>query len=175
MTENQHYPTHADTQIMTFPDQQAVDTKLYSDEIDVAVDLGEWSQASGDETIGSFGVGPCIALAVYNPDTHEGFVGHSFGNGEYTLEDMLKSISDRVQDPGRLQAWLTGGEIIPFPGEDEDYEDVTRENAVKLLWEHGIPDNKIRESWVDGGENDNAADIVLDCSTGTCTIAHYEV
>src|SRR5687768_11086484 len=78
-------------------------------EPDIEVGMGEWNQAAGGETIGTFGVATCIGAAVYNSETGVGYVGHTMG----TVLDALEQISEDLQtsgaNPKNVRIWLTGG------------------------------------------------------------------
>lgn len=137
---------------------------------DIEVNMGEWKRVAGDQVIGTFGLGPCIGLAVYDPSEGVGFMAHTAAMELYTVRAMLDRVAKDGLQPDQLQAWLSGGDIIEFEG--GSYYETIREDAHAILIARGLLEKNIAMSWV---EDEGLADMTLDCGTGICTISHHDL
>ena len=82
------------------------------DEADVQVGMFEWNKAITPETIGTIGLGPCIGIAIYRPDSREGYIGHFVSpiDDSKKVEDMFSAAIDQCSTDG-VQVWVRGGNI----------------------------------------------------------------
>lgn len=140
-------------------------------EVDVEVEMGDWEQAASPQLIGTYGLGPCVGLALYSPAEQAGFLAHTMGRELLTVTDMLEKVSARGFESASLRAWLSGGGRTMELDGGKYYEEI-RQDAVGLLTNIGIVKRNIEEIWVG---DDQSADIILDCSTGVCSIDFFSM
>lgn len=71
---------------------------------------GITSASDANPVLGTKGMGPCVAVAIYNPKTKVGALAHFDTNTDVeSMEKMLYSVRDDADDP--LEVHLAGGAL----------------------------------------------------------------
>lgn len=144
----------------------------------ITVPMGAWSEGRKNDFLETLNLGPCIGVAIYEPVSNRGFLGH-FPNpqevdGSYDmLENRLRDVfSDEPESFSRMQAWLSGGARLLAPHNSPNTEALVAENrkfVATALSDIGIPEESIQV--IDVPEEYIGADMTLDCAEGICHIS----
>lgn len=77
------------------------------------VDMKTWASSSGDKPyLATHGLGPCVGVAVYDPGTKRGWVGH-FANPAQEQEELHAMFGDATASAGgaeSLHVYVRGGQ-----------------------------------------------------------------
>ncbi len=117
---------------------------------EIPVKMFEWKIAGPDSLLFTEGLGPCIGLALWDPETKKGLLGH-WAAAVHEEPDIREAMSSFVS-PGNLtvNAYLRGGEIDGDEfGEKKLIRD-SRKVVLKLLSLFGIATEKIDTQWSKG-------------------------
>ena len=127
---------------------------------DIEVGMGEWAEARRGEVIKTGGLGPCVGVAIFDPNQRVGYIAHTIGPEIDTIESLFKELVIKAKNTSKLKAWVTGGYTI----ENEEYYPEFRDDVCKMFAEFGITQKNLEIKWV---ENDGQyANLTLDCRTG---------
>lgn len=134
---------------------------------DIEVPMGRWDTAHA-QTIGTLGLGPCIGVAVYDPNSSRGYLSHAFGGDITVVKEMLARAKGEVDEVGDLDCWVSGGKIIPSPLK---LSEQTRTNTLDLLQATGL--NQVETLWVE--DRNSCAVMTLDCLAGQCEVTYVNL
>ncbi|HSH55497.1 MAG TPA: hypothetical protein VK983_01565 [Candidatus Limnocylindrales bacterium] len=137
----------------------------------IEVNMGEFASASDGEILLTDGLGPCIGLAIHDPETSKGYLAHSFGLSMYEIEQAANQATAESADPSKLNAWLSGGAITEPTKEDIESTKEHRKNTVDYLVRTGFMREQIQLSWTD---SDAVSKMELRTVTGDCDIESFE-
>jgi len=140
-------------------------------EADVVVEQGDWAQARDGQVIATSGVMTCVAAAIYDSRRGAGYMAHTEGIALGSLEGALAAAVREGGDPAALHIWLTGD--APLTKKFEDYNAESRRVAVEMLTSAGVQNANIEAAWLD--QPSQLADLVLDCRTGECSLAVFDM
>ena len=131
-----------------------------------------WSEidfGSGKDILGTYAVGVCLAVTLYDPVTKKGGLTHIHPNNEHNpehlypervLESLLKGVNGTLQDYSRLEASMVGEN-------DHDMGGPMSEIIVQCIEEKGIQligrDHGQLKGW----------DVLLYCEDGRVRIYRY--
>jgi|UniRef100_A0A7V3VUG1 chemotaxis protein CheD len=85
---------------------------------EIRVGIGEVKIAQGDVILSAYGVGSCVVLLLYDPQTKTGGLAHillpygadgSFKHPKGAIEELLRQFSQLGIDKRRIVAKITGG------------------------------------------------------------------
>ncbi|MEO8863036.1 MAG: hypothetical protein ABI354_01805, partial [Candidatus Saccharimonadales bacterium] len=138
------------------------------------VDMFEWRKATGPQTIGTIGLGPCVGVVLYSDTRKEGHVGHFVAPhiDAIDVEEMVESALEGGE-LSELTVWVRGGSIdTEYAEEGLDYHQETEDYLMALFARKGVTtlDMQLNLS------PEISVDLVLDCETGTfkCTEENWE-
>ncbi len=80
---------------------------------EVAVGMYEMKKARCPNILVSEGIGPCIAIALYDEKTKSGYMMHQPNFEPKNLESKIGNIREDYKDLGRLRVLVTGSSM-PF-------------------------------------------------------------
>jgi hypothetical protein len=144
--------------------------RIEADPEHTSIRMSEWATAQGEGVLEADGIGPCVGLAIYDYDTHTGYLGHFEDayreDSPSALDEMIEAAKGRGHDPASLQAWMGGGHLDPDdPEGSRERRDADQAVCLAKLGELGIYEVEI--GWVNP---DEALSITLNCATGECQL-----
>ncbi len=127
--------------------------------------------ARGEVVLETRNLGPCVGIAIYEPQSLTGFLAHIPnpelpGSEYYNLEGRL--IQEFIRTPAvfeNMRAWLAGGKTIAGY---EEHNQKMRQWVLDGLVLMGIPQEAISARWT--GDEAVSAGMKLNCADGTCEI-----
>ena len=130
------------------------------------VEMSTWEYAGAPEILETQGLGPCMGIAIYDPQTKSGYLAHLVSPISTThWQELMGDVSSSFPNLSELEVTLAGACI-------EDETDIgNREYVFDDLTERGF--RKIREAF-----NDNingCVDLVLYLSSGRIEIETEEI
>ena len=92
---------------------------------EIHVDAGEMSKAYSPDILWTDGLGPCIAVAVYDSVTKSGYLMHALPGT--SLESQIEEIRKDYDDLTRLRVFVTGNSLsLPlYNGAEEGKHDLS--------------------------------------------------
>lgn len=98
---------------------------------EINVGMGELKKALYPDILCSGGLGPCIAVAVYDPVTRSGYMLHEH---HPNIEAKIKEIQKDYQDLSRVQVFVTGNSLFSdFDAEQTAFERSFRADVEKII------------------------------------------
>lgn len=135
-------------------------------EADVFVDMGEWAQTHGEQTIGTTSLASCAGIALYDPSNRVGYMLHTYATETWSLENMLESVR-AAANPAELRVWVAGA--VKLPDVELIKETERFHNAVLTRLERaGITEDNVSVEW--GDDPYGGMEMILDSATGECRI-----
>lgn len=122
----------------------------------------EWKSAKSPEIIGTTGLGPCLGVILYDPETKQAMVGH-FDMPEALVPKMLKEVETMFPDKSRVKIWLGGNQPIV---EIEDWDLKIKEQRKKFkdfFLSNGFSENNVTAKYQDSNE---VTSMRIDTATG---------
>lgn len=111
---------------------------------------------SNQPVLGSYGAGPCVIVALYNPENKNVALSHiDAGNITYTLRDMISQI-DSKKESALLEAHITGGSP----------DRISIDNQVEILNELKLHNITIKSSKLGYNDSNSVKDLAIDSCTG---------
>jgi hypothetical protein len=141
---------------------------FYPDDADLLVGSDE-EATSIKGSLATDGLGPCIAVAIYSPETQEGYLAHSLPD---EVPGFVLGIAKEFIHP-ETKAWLVGGGYTPELPNPRESANRSRTNAVDSLVKLGVARSSISTVWLEDSEH--IATVLLDASTGELRIGITEV
>lgn len=131
----------------------------------IEVEINEWEKASSPDVLYSGRLGPCIAIAVYNPKTHTGYMLHDSNPNLMGLtSDFFDIIKAENPDFSKMRAFIAGGDTS-FPGYDPRDAIESREYVERIVKEM-FTRHKFKILWSPYGY---AAELSLNTKNGRFT------
>jgi chemotaxis protein CheD len=144
----------------------------------VYVGVSEYVVASDGETLIAYGIGSCVAIVLYDPESGVGGLAHAVlpdrdrGEGEATgkfvdaaADALLREMAERGATIGRVEARLAGGsEMIDF---EELETDIGEENVAAARERLAAFDVPVVATDTGG---DYGRTVEFDTSDGTVTV-----
>jgi chemotaxis receptor (MCP) glutamine deamidase CheD len=133
----------------------------------VEVAWDDFGKGTRLDTLITSGIGPCIGLAVYEPETKRGYLGHAdMYSSSNVFGEMLKNIIEGGSDVNKLRCWLRGG--VPIL-ESPKSTTVFRERVIARVLSSGIKEENISIEWNE--DEDVILNMELDCRKGEVRLA----
>lgn len=131
---------------------------------EIPVKMFEWKIAGADSLLFTEGLGPCIGLALWDPQTKKGLLGHWVA-AVFEEADIRKAMGSFVS-PGNVtaKAYLRGGEIDGDEFGEQKLVRDSRRAVLKLLSLFGIAPERIDTQWSKGP--DSSVSMWLSVDTG---------
>lgn len=108
----------------------------------VDVHQGQWDLLAGEGIIETGGLGPCMGVSVYDPDTRKAFLEHV---QPVSVPINTEVIVANFPDLKRVRVWL-GGAVV---NRETAYNEKAREDVVDMLISLGVARSQIRTAWLD--------------------------
>lgn len=138
-----------------------------TDAADIRVEEQNAAFSRDGEILSTTGLGSCVGIAVYNPTTSEGFLGHFFPSSvEQAIEELPQELTGED-----AQAWVAGASYT-LPGVPIEATKLTRAKVLDSLSRVGIVGAQVTAVWLDSSEY--IGSIQLDTSNGECRIGISE-
>lgn len=132
---------------------------------DKELEIDESGRVNYPNVISSGGLGPCIAVGIYDKKSRSGYMMHKAGADndndlEIFIQDTLKSTTKED-----LEVWVCGGVIDV---DDEDELDVTHARTfVSNLIEKYFKKEQVTLKWA---KSRTSSELILNTETGKFTI-----
>ena len=128
----------------------------------IYVEVGEMTKAQSPDTLWTDGLGPCIAVAVYDPVTKSGYMMHTFLH--VSLEPQIQKIKNDYGDLSRLRVFVTGDSMSLYGGvrQDDDF-DLSGRSYVEEIITNYFDKRRTTIQWL---PDDQCGELHLDTSTG---------
>lgn len=122
--------------------------------------------AQGEATLETCKLGPCVGIAIYEPNSQTGFMAHIPnpelpGSVYEVLENRLITNFKEEADFVRMKAWLGGAKAL---GVEQAHIDRVRQWVVDALLDMGLLHESIYAQWL--GDDHLSGGMRLDCSNG---------
>lgn len=138
----------------------------------LTVEILEWIKGPPGAVLETDGLGPCTGLAIFDPESRTGHLGHTVMPHEDNLfDDMIQSALDLQEDPSKWKVWIRGSAINRIILEDDpefDYEAYHQESRNYLLGQ--LSKAGVTEIDVEWSDPDDVVSMRLDCNKGICEI-----
>ena len=130
---------------------------------DIEVEQFEMKKANYPDTLRSGGLGPCIAIGVYDPMTRSGYMMHE---PHFQSADLDKNINEIRRDYGdliRLRVFVAGNSLDS--DDDAKQREFNRSNRpyVEQTLKKYFQVSQLQVNWM---PDDHIAVLSLDTSTG---------
>ena len=79
------------------------------------LEIGEGRAASAPDIMRSGGLGPCIAIAAYDPRTRSGYMVHEPAPGKQELAAFVQVVENAYGGLERVRVFAAGGALDPYP------------------------------------------------------------
>lgn len=119
----------------------------------IEVDIGEWKITKAPNIIETTGLGPCVGVIVYDPETKQAMVGHFVDPRVDNLQSMLDEAVQRFPNKERLQVYVGGQAPSPHHAPHYTEEKAKRAFVKKQLESHGFQNSQATIRWQDSNQN----------------------
>ena len=130
----------------------------------IKVEDSEMKKANYPDTLRSGGLGPCIAIGVYDPKSKSGYMMHE-GNFQYEdLDGAIQVIERDYGDLSSLKVFATGNSLSSYDDDEEqrEYEIANRPFVEQILNKY-FQASQLQIEWM---PDDVTADLYLYTSNG---------
>lgn len=130
---------------------------------EINVGVGEMNKAYSPDILRTEGLGPCIAVAVYDPVTESGYMIHALPHT--SLESKIKEIRDDYGDLTRLRVFVTGNSLSlnSCQGAEQGGDDLSDRPYVEGIIKRNFNRRRIKIQWL---PDCHCGELCLDTSTG---------
>ncbi|MDQ3123762.1 MAG: hypothetical protein M3Q14_03720 [bacterium] len=141
----------------------------------IEVSQDEWVAAAQGEYLTTEGIGPCIGLAIYDPVSKVGYLGHfaAVSISPEPFKNMLQTAISEAERPDLMRVHISGGLKMPLL-EGENPINITslsdRSYALLCIGRH-FEEAQVVIRWLEGEE---VGTMEIDCATGVCDIITHE-
>ena len=130
---------------------------------DIKVEQLEMKKANYPDTLSSGGLGPCIAIGVYDPKTRTGYMMHEPHFQYPDLDGKINEIRGDYGDLTRLRVFAAGNSLASDDdAKQRDFERSDRPYVEQTLRKY-FQDSQLQIRWM---PDDHSAELFLDTSTG---------
>jgi len=144
---------------------------MIGDQIDV--EMFEMEKAECPDILASGGLGPCIAIGVYDLQSKSGYMMHDPQFEEEDLEERIKIIREDYKDLSRLSLFVAGNAFSAglelgkagFKGIPRERIYASRELVINFLKKY-FKDSQMKVQWL---PDNYTGELYLDTSTGKFT------
>ncbi len=123
----------------------------------------EWKLAKAPDIIETTGLGPCIGVIVFDPNSHQALAGHFTDPRVDNLSGMLDEARQRFADPGALRIYIGGGAPNPYDAPHYTDDKAKRAFVKQLLRTRGFQPEQVTIRY---HNSDDTTVLRLDTSTG---------
>lgn len=114
--------------------------------------LEGWKTASVGNKIETTGLGVCIGVIIYDPDSKQALVGHFADPREENLNGMLTEARGKFPKASQLKIYLGGSEPDPTEAPEYPTTKAKRKFVTDQLKSRGFTDEQITTRWQDQGQ-----------------------
>ncbi|MDO8510725.1 MAG: hypothetical protein Q7S55_01015 [Nanoarchaeota archaeon] len=125
------------------------------------VEVGEMTKAHSPDSLWTDGLGPCIAVAVYDPVTKSGYLMHALPHT--SLEPKIEEMSKDYGDLSRLRVFVTGNSMSFYNGIRQDKFDLSERSYVEGIMTKYFNKRRTTIQWL---PDNHCGELHLDTSTG---------
>ena len=134
---------------------------------DIEVDQFEMKKAHYPDILRSGGLGPCIAIGVYDPNTRSGYMMHEPHFQYAKLDEKIQKILRDYKDASRLKIFVAGNSLSSHDDNTQRGFEMSNRPHVERCMKKYFQDSQVRIQWV---PDDHCAELYLDTSTGKFTL-----
>jgi chemotaxis protein CheD len=134
----------------------------------IEVGMKEWAKSTLESPIlKTRGLGPCIGIATYDPETGIGHLAHIAIPlfEQKSIDAFLQSVLAGATDD--LKIWVRGGQRDPNMAETFDMPQMGRDMITAQLAALGLPEGNTDIEWDKSGMGAQSTRMSLDTQTGT--------
>lgn len=123
-----------------------------------------WKITKAPNIIETTGLGPCVGVIVYDPESKQAMVGHFVDPTVDDFPGMLDEAVKHFPDKSKLKIYIGGGAPEPDDAPHFTHDKEKRAFVKKQLVDHGFQNSQITTRY----QNSNDSTILrIDTSTGT--------
>jgi hypothetical protein len=130
---------------------------------DINVDSLEMKKANYPDTLSSGGLGPCIAIGVFDPKTRSGYMMHEPHFRSVDLDGKINEIRKDYGDLTRLRVFATGNSLSSYESEGQRKFERSNRLYVEQTLRKYFRDSQLQIRWM---PDDHNVVLFLDTSTG---------
>ena len=129
----------------------------------IKVEQFEMKKANSPDILRSGGLGPCIAIGIYDSKTKSGYMMHGLDFQSDDLDGKIQEIKKDYGNLTELQIFAVGNSLDSFDNEEQrEYEIINRPFVEQILRKY-FQDSQLQIKWI---HDDHCAELFLDTSTG---------
>jgi hypothetical protein len=121
--------------------------------------------------VDSGGLGPCVAVFVYNPQKREAFTGHFAVPSNKSFKQPLRAALSRLGPAKRLEVYVAGGQSGEYSVNDGDPMEETRSFVLETLLELGFKSKRIFIHWTPPDVSGSSLQLNID--SGTVALEYF--
>ena len=132
---------------------------------EIYVGMGEIEKATFPDMLRSGGLGPCVAVAFYHPQSRSGYLLHEHYTDEAKLEANLAILKRDYGDLSSLLVFATGNSLSSYGNgnaEQTHFDLCIRRQVEQMLARH-FTKSQIRVEWL---PDQHSGELYLDTATG---------
>lgn len=132
---------------------------MHSEEI--IVEQFEMKKANFPDILRSGGLGPCIAIGLYDSKTRSGYMMHEV---DYTdLDRKIREIKRDYCDLRRLKIFVVGNSLDSLGSEEQREYEISKRPHIEQILKKYFQGSQLQIKWM---HDNHCAELFLDTSTG---------
>lgn len=128
---------------------------------DIKVEPFEMKKANSPDILESGGLGPCIAIGVYDSKTKSGYMIHELDYAD--LDRKIREIKRDYCDLRRLKIFVVGNSLDSFGSKEQREYEISKRPCIEQTLRKYFQDSQLQIRWT---PDDYCAELFLDTSTG---------
>jgi len=130
---------------------------------EIEVEMSEMEKANYPDILRSSGLGPCIAIGFYDPQTRSGYMTHEAHYQYADLDGQIQEIQGDYGDLSRLKVCAIGNSMEKDMDKEEREFAISSRPHVEQILRKYFDDSQIQFKWM---PDDYNAELTLDTLTG---------
>ncbi|MFZ2522489.1 MAG: hypothetical protein WAX44_03210 [Minisyncoccia bacterium] len=121
----------------------------------------KWKLIESGQFGATTGLGPCVGVILYDPDTKRAFVGHFIDPRIKYFEDMLTEAKKLFGDLKKVKVYVGGGAFNP-----DDAPDFTDDKEIRRFVEDKLAENGFQDLKINYHNSTDSTVLSIDTKTG---------